>query len=133
MRSSYSAPIESIMACVPPKIHTWSRCSPSEGLPWESALAPIWRSEYSRRWPSTLSIGCAEHPIDRLRRAGVPVSVNTDDPALFDTTLEREYVRCVDAFGWSDETLRAVARTSIEASFASAAIKARLLERLEAW
>ena len=86
---------------------------------------------------SNLALGIfpsmAEHPIDRLRRAGVPVSVNTDDPALFDTTLEREYVRCVDAFGWSDETLRAVARTSIEASFASAAIKARLLERLEAW
>ncbi len=57
-----------------------------------------------------------ENPLDRLRRAGVAVSVNTDDPCLLGVTLPDEYARCVDAYGWSKDDLRAVARTSIEAS-----------------
>jgi adenosine deaminase len=75
----------------------------------------------------------AAHPIDRLRMAGVRVSVNTDDPALFATTLENEYARCVAAYGWDDDVLRQVARTSIEASFAPPGIRAALLARLAAW
>jgi adenosine deaminase len=74
-----------------------------------------------------------EHPIDRLRRAGVRVSVNTDDPALLGTTLEAEYARCVDAYGWNEGVIRAVARTSIEASFANADVKRRLGEALARW
>lgn len=75
----------------------------------------------------------AEHPLDRLRRAGVAISINTDDPALLGTSLEREYARCREAFGWSDDDLRAVARTSIEASFAEAGVKAALLGALGRW
>ena len=74
-----------------------------------------------------------EHPLDQLRLAGVPVSVNTDDPALFGTTLEHEYARCVEAYGWNDEIIRSVAHTSIDASFASAEVKARLLGSLAVW
>ena len=59
----------------------------------------------------------AEHPIDRLRRAGVPVSINTDDPALLKLTIEEEYAGCAAAFSWSNDDVRGVARTSIEASF----------------
>jgi len=86
---------------------------------------------------SNLSLGVyrsmAEHPIDRLRRAGVRVSVNTDDPALLGATLEGEYALCQDAFGWGDEELRAVAAASIAASFAGADLKARLAARLQRW
>lgn len=74
-----------------------------------------------------------EHPIERLRLAGVLVSVNTDDPALLGTSLDREYSVCQQAFHWSDEVLRSVARTSIDASFASDAVKARLIEALHRW
>jgi len=73
------------------------------------------------------------HPIDRLRRAGVPVSINTDDPALLDTSLEREYAFCAEALGWGDEVLRDIARTSIEASFADATLKAALRAQLARW
>ena len=72
------------------------------------------------------------HPIERLRLAGVPVSVNTDDPALLGTSLVAEYQLCSQAFGWSDLTLQALARTSIEASFAPADTQARLLQALAA-
>jgi adenosine deaminase len=74
-----------------------------------------------------------QHPIERLRHAGVAVSVNTDDPALLDTSLEREYALCRDTFEWSDDDLRSVARTSIDASFADDDVKARLLDALSRW
>ena len=73
------------------------------------------------------------HPIDRLRRAGVAVPLNTDDPVLLGAILEGEYALCSQAFGWTDEDLRAVARNSIDASFANADVKARLLEALARW
>src|SRR5882672_11085005 len=63
----------------------------------------------------------AAHPIDRLRRAGVPVSINTDDPALLGARLEDEYAGCAATFGWSAADVRGIAHTSIEASFADAA------------
>jgi adenosine deaminase len=73
------------------------------------------------------------HPIERLRQAGVRVSVNTDDPALLGASLVGEYALCRQAFGWTDDVTKAVARTSIEASFATAAVKAKLLLDLEGW
>jgi len=74
-----------------------------------------------------------DHPIDRLRRAGVVVSINTDDPVLLGASLEGEYALCATTFGWSDEVLRSLARNSIDASFASAGIKAGLIQALSRW
>ena len=71
--------------------------------------------------------------INRLRRAGVPVSINTDDPALLGTTLPGEYRICRDRFGWGDEVLRELAATSIEASFANEDVKAGLRQALQRW
>jgi adenosine deaminase len=73
------------------------------------------------------------HPIDRLRRAGVVVSINTDDPALLGASLEGEYALCARAYGWSEDDLRALARNSIEASFADADLKATLIGELARW
>ena len=73
------------------------------------------------------------HPIDALRRAGVVVSLNTDDPSLLGTTLPREYALCQQHFGWSDAVLSELAAASIDASFADAATKARLQRELAAW
>ena len=73
------------------------------------------------------------HPVERLRRAGVVVSLNTDDPVLLGAGLEGEYALCGQAFGWSDEDLRGLARNSIEASFASAEVTAKLLGDLAHW
>ncbi len=86
---------------------------------------------------SNLTLGVypslAEHPIDRLRRAGVSVSINTDDPALLGLKLENEYAACAKTFVWSDDDVRGIARTSIEASFASADVKRRLVDAVAAW
>lgn len=86
---------------------------------------------------SNLALGVvrsiAEHPVEVLRRAGVAVSINTDDPALLGASLEGEYALCSSTFGWSDETVRALARTSIDASFANADVKSQLRTALARW
>jgi adenosine deaminase len=74
-----------------------------------------------------------EHPVERLRRAGVVVSLNTDDPVLLGASLEGEYALCCRAFGWSEYELRALAGNSIEASFANADVKAGLVGALARW
>src|SRR5438309_1757964 len=59
----------------------------------------------------------SSHPLDRLRRAGVPVSINTDDPALMRHSLVSEYAAAATTYSWDSTVLRDVARTSIGASF----------------
>ncbi len=74
----------------------------------------------------------ASHPVERLRRAGVPVTVSTDDPPFFHTTLSQEYDALAGAFGWTGDTFREINRTAIRAAFCDGATRARILEHLEA-
>ena len=73
----------------------------------------------------------ASHPIDALRRAGVAVSLNTDDPLLYGIDLIGEYERCAAALGWGPADLAEMARTSIESCFATADRRAELLRELD--
>ncbi|HJX49505.1 MAG TPA: adenosine deaminase family protein [Gaiellaceae bacterium] len=73
------------------------------------------------------------HPLSALLSAGVRCSVNADDPLPFDTDLLREYERCRDVLGVTDEDLAAVARTSIEASAAPPEIVERALTGIASW
>jgi adenosine deaminase len=66
----------------------------------------------------------ASHPLHRLIEAGVRVTLNSDDPPFFHTTLGLEY----ELAGLDETELRAIARTTIEASFADEANKQRLLK-----
>ena len=59
----------------------------------------------------------AEHPVRRYFDQGIMVTLNSDDPAMFETTLAGEYQLAQDAFGFTDEHLRELARNSFEASF----------------
>jgi len=72
------------------------------------------------------------HPIDRLRARDVKVTVSTDDPPFFHTTMAREYDRLADAFDWDEGVFRALARTALDAAFCDADTRARILPRLEA-
>lgn len=64
-----------------------------------------------------------EHPFPVLRDAGVLVTLNSDDPGMFDTTLEHEYQLAHDAFGLSLADLAGLARAAVDASFAPADVK----------
>jgi adenosine deaminase len=65
----------------------------------------------------------AAHPLHRLIAAGVRVTLNSDDPPFFHTSLGEEY----DRAGLGDEALRRITRTAIEASFVDHETKAKLL------
>ena len=58
-----------------------------------------------------------EHPFDRLRRAGVRVSVNSDDPPLFDTTLTDEYLGLHRAFGYDAGELAGLSLAALRHAF----------------
>lgn len=73
------------------------------------------------------------HPVDRLRLAGVRLSLNTDDPGLLGTNLPAEYALVAESFGWDEGIVKQIARTSIEASFANDACKSTLLQKLDQW
>ena len=59
----------------------------------------------------------ARHPLPALREAGVLVTVNTDDPALIDTDLAREYASCAAAWGWDFDQMVQLALDGVEASW----------------
>lgn len=69
----------------------------------------------------------AAHPLHRLIAAGVRVTLNSDDPPFFHTTLGAEY----DLAGLGDAVLLKLTQTAIEASFADEATKQRLLKKVQ--
>jgi adenosine deaminase len=74
-----------------------------------------------------------EHPLPRLLEAGLVVTLNSDDPSLFDAPLAGEYEIARSEFGLSDEELADVARNGIRASFADEDTKRALLAGVERW
>ena len=57
------------------------------------------------------------HPIEQLRAREVAVTVSTDDPPFFHTTMTRELDRLADAFGWDDDDFRALNDAALAAAF----------------
>jgi adenosine deaminase len=74
-----------------------------------------------------------EHAVGRLLEAGVPVTLNTDDPLLFGAGLLDEYDAVRRAFALDDEAVAAIARTSIEASGAPDGTKRGALAAIDTW
>jgi len=62
----------------------------------------------------------AEHPVRKLFDAGVPIILNTDDPALFECTLASEYERAEQVFGFTPQELSAIAGNSLRYAFSAA-------------
>jgi len=74
----------------------------------------------------------ADHPVRRYFDEGLMVTLNTDDPAMFGTSLSREYQLVQENFGFSDEHLRELARNSFEAAFLPAEKKLEFLNLFDA-
>jgi len=85
---------------------------------------------------SNIRTGCcknaAQHPVRRYFDEGLMVTLNSDDPAMFQTTLSREYQLAQETFGFSDDHMRELARNSFEASFLPAEKKVEFLNLLGA-
>ena len=70
---------------------------------------------------SNLRTGCCarieDHPLKQYLDAGVLVTLNTDDPEMFGTTLNREYQLAQDTFGFGNTELARLANHSFRAAF----------------
>ncbi|WP_112321652.1 adenosine deaminase [Oceanibium sediminis] len=72
-----------------------------------------------------------DHSIEALRRAGVKVTVSTDDPPYFHTDMPREYRMLAHTFGWEADDFADVNRIAMEAAFCDEATSTRMLEKLK--
>ncbi len=84
---------------------------------------------------SNVRTGCChqliQHPVRSYFDAGLLVTLNSDDPAMFLSDLEDEYTLARNTFGFTDEHLRELAANSIEASFLPADRKVEILRQIE--
>jgi adenosine deaminase len=72
----------------------------------------------------------AEHAVDKLYRAGVPLSINTDARTITNITLTEEYRNLEGHFGWTSADLLACNEAALEAAFIEEPEKRELSERL---
>jgi adenosine deaminase len=73
------------------------------------------------------------HPAARLLDMGLAITINSDDPAYFGGYIGDNYVAIADALGLDETSLAALARNSVEASFAPDLRKAELMREIDLW
>jgi adenosine deaminase len=75
----------------------------------------------------------ADHPLARLHRAGVPVTLSTDDTTVSDLSLPDEYARALTQVGLTLPELWAIDRRALDVAFADEATLASLRQSFDAW
>jgi adenosine deaminase len=84
-------------------------------------------------WQAGIVPSVAEHPLARLHRAGVPVTLNTDDTTVSDITLSEEYLRAVEEIGLTLPELWAINRRGLDVAFADEVALDPLRSEFDAW
>ena len=72
-----------------------------------------------------------QHPLPALVAAGVPVTINSDDPPMFATTLNREYELAAGLLGLDESGITDLARVAVRASFLDAEGQEALLGEID--
>ncbi|MFC5727872.1 MULTISPECIES: adenosine deaminase [Nocardioides] len=72
-----------------------------------------------------------EHPLPRFVDAGVVVTINSDDPPMFGTTLNREYEIAADLLALDEAGVAELARAAVRASFAPDDVTGRILQEID--
>jgi aminodeoxyfutalosine deaminase len=72
-----------------------------------------------------------QHPLPDMVKAGVLVTINSDDPPMFSTTLNREYEIAAELLDLDEAGIAALARNAVEVSYAPEAVKTRVLAEIE--
>ena len=73
----------------------------------------------------------AEHPIEKLRQAGVNVTVSTDDPPYFHTDMVAEYDHLEATFGWDAARFRDINVAAMNAAFCDAETAMKIIRKLD--
>jgi adenosine deaminase len=86
-------------------------------------------------WQAGIVPSVAAHPLARLHRAGVPVTLNTDDTTVSDITLSEDYLNAVEQIGLTLAELWAIDRRALDqgVAFADEAALAPLRTEFDAW
>jgi adenosine deaminase len=84
-------------------------------------------------WQAGIVPSIAAHPLARLYRLGVPVTLNTDDTTVSDISLSEEYSRAVEAIGLTVPELWAIDRHALQVAFADDVTLAPLRRQFDAW
>ena len=71
-----------------------------------------------------------EHPLRRLRDAGVRLTLGSDDPPYFGASIQSEYEICSERMGFSESELREITATAIDAAFCDDGLRDALRARL---
>jgi aminodeoxyfutalosine deaminase len=74
-----------------------------------------------------------EHPLRTFVDAGVAVTINSDDPPMFGTTLSGEYAVAAGLLGLDESGVADLARAAVSASFAPADVQQRILGEIDAY
>ena len=72
-----------------------------------------------------------KHPVNELYKRGVKLTISTDDPPFFHTTMQAEHQNLHAAFDWDDGVFSELAQTALDAAFCDADTKTRLKTTLE--
>jgi aminodeoxyfutalosine deaminase len=99
----------------------------ARGIPLEVCPTSNLRTGALARQLGSASAGYAQHPLASLFRRGVPVTISSDDPAMFETTLTREYLHAY-GMGLAPSELLQIAEASFRHSFLSLGEKRAFLE-----
>jgi adenosine deaminase len=75
----------------------------------------------------------AEHPLPALVAAGVPVTINSDDPPMFSTTLNHEYQVAADLLALDERGVADLARQAVRHSFLDAPAKSALQAEIDTY
>lgn len=73
----------------------------------------------------------AAHPLRRFFDAGLKVTISSDDPSFFSTSIGREYEIAQQKFGFTDAELLTLTKNAIEEAFVDEPTRAKLLGRLK--
>ena len=71
-----------------------------------------------------------DHPINFLFNKDLPISISTDDPPFFSTSLSKEYQDLHNVFGWGFEIFSQINKKSLEFAFCEARLKEKLIQQL---
>jgi aminodeoxyfutalosine deaminase len=83
---------------------------------------------------ATRAVGTLEeHPIRAFRDAGVTVTINSDDPPMFGTDLNSEYVIAAELLELDEAGVADLARAAVRASYAEEGVKARILGEIDGY
>lgn len=71
------------------------------------------------------------HPIAELRKRGVKVTISTDDPPFFHSTMRYEFDRLAETFGWEEDDFRDLNTAALDAAFCDEATRGKVAKKLE--